>query len=106
MQLLTQHPKHHCKENQSGATAFFSLELLGLKELLTEVFANWHRSTWGGKRKQTKMRSVNLIKGEQILAHSENKKVEQNLNCLQIKYRKNEIHQGLHQSRQHIPIKS
>ena len=52
------------------------------------------------------MRSVNLIKGEQILAHSDNKKVEQNLNCLQIKYRKNEIHQGLHQSRHHIPIKS
>ena len=52
------------------------------------------------------MRSVNLIKGEQILAHSDNKKVEQNLNCLLIKYRKNEIHQGLHQSRHHIPIKS
>ena len=45
------------------------------------------------------MRSVNLIKGYEILAHSENKKVEQNLNCLQTKYRKNEIHQDLHQSR-------
>ena len=54
MQLLTQHPKHHCKENQSGATAFLSLELLGLKELLTEVFANWHRSTWGEKENKLK----------------------------------------------------
>ena len=48
--LLTQHPKNHCMENQSGATAFSSLkplkELKGLKEILTQVFANWHRSTW------------------------------------------------------------
>ena len=96
--LLTQHPKNHCIKNQSGATAFSSLKLLGLKELLTHIFANWHWSTWG-KRKQKLMRSVNLIKGYEILAHSENKKVEQNSNCLQTKYRKNEIHQGLHQSR-------
>ena len=54
--LLTQHPKNHCIENQSGATAFSSLNLLGLKELLTQVFANWHRSTWG--RKKTKYNEI------------------------------------------------
>ena len=48
--LLTQHCKNHCTENQSGATAFLPLKLLGLKELLTEGFANWHRSTWGKKK--------------------------------------------------------
>ena len=48
--LLTQHPKNHCIKNQSGATAFSSLKLLGLKELLTHIFANWHWSTWGEKK--------------------------------------------------------
>ena len=43
--ILTQHPKNHCLENQSGVTAFSSQKPLGLKELLTQVFANWHRST-------------------------------------------------------------
>ena len=60
--LLTQHPKNHCIEYQSGAIAFSSLNLLGLKELLTQVFANWHWSTWG-KLKQDIMRSVKFIKG-------------------------------------------
>ena len=35
------------------------------------------------------MRSVKFIKGLEILAHFENKKVEHNFNCLQTKYRKN-----------------
>ena len=43
--LLTQHPKNHCIENQSGGTAFLPLKPLGLKELLTQGFVNWHRST-------------------------------------------------------------
>ena len=42
--LLTQYPKNHCIGNQSGES--INLKLLGLKELLTQVFANWHRSTW------------------------------------------------------------
>ena len=59
--LLTQHPKNHCIENQSRATAFLSLKTMGLKELFTQGFANWYRSTWG-KRKQNIMRSVTFIK--------------------------------------------
>ena len=73
--LLTQHPKNHCIENQSGATAFLSLKLLGLKELLTQGFPNWHRSTWEKKYNQISKFYQRLTK----LAHSENKKVEQNL---------------------------
>ena len=42
--LLTQHSKNHCIENRSGATAFLRLKPLGLKELLTQGFANWRRS--------------------------------------------------------------
>ena len=54
--LLTQHPKNHCIENQSGVTAFSSLKRLGLKELLTDIFTNWHRSTWG--KKKTKINEI------------------------------------------------
>ena len=43
--LLTQHHNNHCTENQSGATTFLPLKPLGLKELLTQGLANWHRST-------------------------------------------------------------
>ena len=45
--LLTQYPKNHCIENQSGATAFLHLKPLGLKKRLTQNFANWHMSIWG-----------------------------------------------------------
>ena len=44
--------KNHSIENQSGATAFLLIKPLGLKELLTQSFANWHRSTW--RKKKTK----------------------------------------------------
>ena len=54
--LLTQHPKNHCIENQSVVTAFSSLKRLGLKELLTDIFTNWHRSTWG--KKKTKINEI------------------------------------------------
>ena len=54
--LLTQHPKNHCIENQSGATAFSSLKCLGLKKVLTDILANWHRSTWG--KKKTKINEI------------------------------------------------
>ena len=60
--LFTQHPKNYFIENQSGAIAFLPLKLLGLKELLTQDFGKWFRSTWG-KRKQNIMRSVIFIKG-------------------------------------------
>ena len=43
--LLTQHPKNHKIENQPGATDFLPTKPLGLKELLAQGFANWHRST-------------------------------------------------------------
>ena len=33
--LLTQHPKNHSIENQSGATTFLPIKPLGLKELVT-----------------------------------------------------------------------
>ena len=43
--LLSQYPKNYCRENQSGVTAFLPLKLFNLIELLTQGFANWHRST-------------------------------------------------------------
>ena len=43
---LTQHSKNRCIENQSGVTAFLPLKPLGLKELLTQSFANWHKLIW------------------------------------------------------------
>ena len=48
--LITQHPKNHCIENQSVVTAILPLKPLGLKELPTQDFANWHRSTWEIKK--------------------------------------------------------
>ena len=54
--LLTQHPKNHCIENQSGARAFLPLKLFGLKELLTQGFTNWHGSTW--RKKKTKYNEI------------------------------------------------